>query len=123
MIIYAKHMWPDAIDASLWLYAIRLSCNIDNSTIRNTTYVLTNHDGLHNSKWDPRARIGIYIGPSPKHARSVHLILNPSTGLTSPQYHVRFDNLFRTTTNMHVRFNWKERCHFVKLLTDQYKVQ
>jgi hypothetical protein len=131
-------------------YAIRSSCDIDNSTIRNTTfnssieefanvavrpklihfrpfgfpaYVLTNHDGLHNSKWDPRARIGIYIGPSSKHARLVHLILNPSTGLTSPQYHVRFDNLFQTTPNMHIKFNWKVRCHFVKVLTNQNKVR
>jgi hypothetical protein len=143
-------MWPDAIDASLWPYAIRLSCNIDNSTIRYTTFnsrieeianvavrpklrhfypfgcpsfIITNHNGLHYSKWDPRARIGIYIGSSPKHSRLVHLILNPSTGLTSPQYHVRFDNLLQTTTNMHVRFDWKERFHFVKLLTNQNKVQ
>jgi hypothetical protein len=150
MIIHAKHMWPDVIDASLWTYEIRLSGYIDNSTIQHTTfnshieefanvavraklrhfhpfrcpaYVLIRHDRTKISKWDPKSKIGVYIGSSPKHARSVHLILNPSTGLTSPQYHMRFDDLFQTTTNMHVRFNWKVKCHFVKELTYQDKAQ
>ena len=51
------------------------------------------------SKWMPRARLGIYLGFSPNHARNVALVLNPITGLVSPQYHVRFDDLFETTRN------------------------
>jgi hypothetical protein len=50
-------------------------------------------------KWMPRARLGIYLGFSPNHARNVALVLNPTTGLVSPQYHVRFDDLFETTLN------------------------
>ena len=45
----------------------------------------------------PRARLGINLGFSLHHARSVALILNPRTGLVSPQYHVKFDDLFETT--------------------------
>eukprot|EP00934_Nitzschia_sp_Nitz4_P000920 Nitzschia sp. Nitz4//scaffold577_size2809//140//955//NITZ4_009285-RA/size2809-processed-gene-0.1-mRNA-1//-1//CDS//3329554798//920//frame0 len=61
-------------------------------------YVL--HDALAagNSfnKWFPRARLAINLGPSPAPARSVCLALNPLTGMVSPQYHVKFDDLFET---------------------------
>ena len=46
------------------------------------------------SKWEQRARIGIYLGHSPFHAGSVALVLNPRTGLVSPQFHVVFDDNF-----------------------------
>ena len=49
-------------------------------------------------RWMPRSRLGINLGFSLLHARSVALILNPRTGLVSPQYHVKFDDLFETTT-------------------------
>ena len=48
------------------------------------------------SKWKPRARLGIYLGRSPRHSRNVHLVLSTSTGLVSPQFHVEFDDLFTT---------------------------
>jgi len=47
-------------------------------------------------KWSPRARLGVNLGPSPFHARNVYLILNPTTGLVSPQFHVSFDDFFET---------------------------
>ena len=47
-------------------------------------------------KWQARSRLGIYLGPSPNHSRSISLILNPRTGHTSPQYHVKHDNFFET---------------------------
>ena len=46
-----------------------------------------------------RARLGIYLGPSPSHARTVALILNPRTGHVSPQFHVKFDDFFETVGN------------------------
>ena len=52
----------------------------------------TNPKGV--PKWDPRARLGIYLGRSPAHAGNVALVLNPNTGLVSPQYHVVFDDDF-----------------------------
>ena len=45
-------------------------------------------------KWDPRSRLGIYLGHSPSHAGSVALVLNPRTGLVSPQFHVVIDDDF-----------------------------
>ena len=64
-------------------------------------YVLEDHlaTGKAIPKWMPRARLGIYLGFSTNHARNVALVLNPTTGLVSPQYHVRFDDLFETTRN------------------------
>ena len=52
---------------------------------------------LHNDskglpKWEPRSRLGIHLGHSPAHAGSVALVLNPSTGHVSPQYHLVFDS-------------------------------
>ncbi len=45
-------------------------------------------------KWKARATLGIYIGRSPIHARSVALVLNLKTGRVSPQFHVQFDPSF-----------------------------
>jgi hypothetical protein len=54
------------------------------------------------SKWTDRSRIGIYLGRSPIHARSVALVLNIDTGRVSPQYHVQFDPSFQT-----IRKSWE----------------
>ena len=67
------------------------------------------------NKWDPRARLGIYIGNSPRHARSVSLILNLSTGHVSLQYHVQHDEFFETVKETDTRANlsrWKRLAGF-----------
>ena len=51
-------------------------------------------------KWEPRSRIGVYLGHSPFHADSVVLVFNPFTGRVSPQYHVVFDDDFTTVKHM-----------------------
>jgi hypothetical protein len=51
------------------------------------------------SKWQERARVGIHLGTSPVHARIVSLVLGLETGLVSPQFHVKHDDLFETTTH------------------------
>jgi hypothetical protein len=52
--------------------------------------------GIRAPKWGIRARLAIYIGSSPDHARSVSNLLSLTTGLVSPQYHVRHDDTFQT---------------------------
>jgi hypothetical protein len=47
-------------------------------------------------RWDPRARLGLNLVPSPTHARNVHLVLNLTSGLVSLQFHVRFNDFFET---------------------------
>ncbi len=47
-------------------------------------------------KWEPRSRMGIYVGRSSSHAYNVGLILNPRTGHVSPQFHVVYDDDYTT---------------------------
>ena len=62
-------------------------------------YVLTEaiQDNKKPPRWDPRTRVGIYLGRSTSHASDVAWILNPITDHISPQYHVIFDDNFSTT--------------------------
>ena len=52
------------------------------------------------SNWDPRARIGIYLGHPPSHAGSVALVMNPKTGLVSSQFHLVFDDNIETVPHL-----------------------
>ena len=64
-------------------------------------------------KWDPRSRLGIYVGRSPFHVGSVALVLNPRTGHVSPQFHVVFDDDFSTVPFLHstdVPPHWEALC-------------
>jgi hypothetical protein len=51
-------------------------------------------------KWEPRSRIGVYLGHSPFHVGSMALVFNPKTAKISPQYHVVFDNDFTNVPYM-----------------------
>ena len=69
----------------------------------------TNPKGV--PKWEPHARLGIYIGRSPAHAGNVSLVLNPKTRLVSPQFHVVFDDNFMTVPHLQkctVPPNWEK---------------
>ena len=125
MMIHAMHKWKDAAAPQLWPYAIRLANEVINLTPRSKdgeiplslfarssdpprletlhpfgcpAYVLENtlQQGTKIGKWENRSRIGMYLGPSPTHARSVHLIMSIKTGLVSPQFHVKFDDFYET---------------------------
>ena len=70
-------------------------------------------------EWQARSRPGIYLGLSLNHSRSISLILNPRTGHTSPQYHVKHDDFFETvnpnkTTNFDAQPpEWKYLARFL----------
>ena len=65
-------------------------------------------------KWFRRARMGVYLGRSPLHARSVALVLNIKTGIVSPQFHVAFDDMFETVNRVEDAYknNWISTTHF-----------
>ena len=46
---------------------------------------LQNYGGAGPPKWEPRSRIGVYIGNSPFHAGSVEIVWNTTTGRVSSQ--------------------------------------
>ena len=64
------------------------------------------------NKWEGRSVLGIYLGPSPHHAGYVSLVLNLTTGNTSPQFHVGHDDFFETTrynrSNAIAKSNWQK---------------
>ena len=53
-------------------------------------------------RWDPRSRVSIYLGHSPKHTSNVMLVLNISTGHVSPQYQLILNNDFTTVQSMRI---------------------
>lgn len=64
-------------------------------------------------KWEPRSSLRIYVGLSPLHSTNVAMVLNPYTGLVSPQYHVVFDDHFQTLDALRrdtVPEAWKRLC-------------
>ena len=110
---------------NLWPYAMRHANDVANATPRKgqefsplelfsgvqiapklrhfhafgcPTYMLDNalQSGQGAPKWKECSRLGVYLGPSPNHARSIALVLNPRTGHVSPQFHVKFDDFFKT---------------------------
>ena len=64
-------------------------------------------------KWDPRARLGVYLGHSPHHATSTALVLHLETLNVSPQFHVIYDDNFQTITSLAydaIPPNWRSLC-------------
>ena len=117
-------LWPFAMDYAVYLWnkmpkkdgsnspeEIFYSIKSDYSAIREAkcwgcpAYVLDPklQDGKKLPRWSPRSKLGQFLGRSKRHAGSVGLIRNLSTGKVSPQYHVVYDNHFTTVdsvTNM-----------------------
>ena len=153
MLIHANARWPEAVNTYLWPYALRLVCEAFNESPTKKmgwtpveiftqssvmpefkhwrpfgcpVYVLDqalqNAGGIK-EKWSERSRVGVYLGRSPFHARSVALVLNLNTGRVSPQFHVKFDPAFQT---MRKAFggksppsHWQAVCGFTDLKPSQ----
>jgi hypothetical protein len=144
MLLHAESKWPDVILANLWPYALReaketLNANpnkvkgkVANQVFASSdtptvlrhfhpfgcpTYVLNDNlaSGKSIPKWHKRARLGVYLGRSPNHAQSIALVMNLATGLMSPHYHMKFDDLFETVKEQATYPNrWKVATHFRK---------
>jgi hypothetical protein len=57
-------------------------------------------DGHKIPKWEPHACLGLFVGFLPLHLSLVQLVLNILTGKISPQYHVVFDDPFKTVPSL-----------------------
>ena len=74
-------------------------------------------DGNKLPKWQPKASRHINMGFSPRHASTVPLVLNPSTGAMMAEYHVMFDDWFQTISGSDSdipNLNSKERSDLFK---------
>ena len=142
-------LWPEMITIMLWPFALKHAADRHNLVTINShgwtplerfsgerrkidaslfhtwgcpTFVLD--DRLQSGsgkapKWEPRSRLGVYLGISPFHANSVALVLNPKTGHVSPQYHVIFDDDYSTLSYMRQS---KIPPHWKKMITKSSKV-
>jgi hypothetical protein len=146
MLIHAIRRWPTAINTHLWSLALRYANDMHmHAPMRNggktpierfsdtkvwwnphhshtfgcPVYVLDNElqAGKKIPKWNERARVGIFIGHSPEHARTVSLVLSLSSGLTSPQFHCQYDDTFQTVKrsfgNDPPVSKWQKACGFI----------
>ena len=129
MLLHAQFRWPEAVGSILWPFALKMACELRNTTrLRDNKtpeqrFAATEHPPTlqhHHPfgcpcyvldptlqgnvsklpRWEPRSRVGVYVGHSPHHAGSVALVLNLSTGHVSPQFHVVFDDDFSTVPNL-----------------------
>ena len=66
---------------------------------------------IHN-KWEYRSKVGIYLGRSPNHGRNIALVLDRTTGLVSPQFHVKFDPGFQTVKEDKFDTLWQMKVGF-----------
>ena len=145
MLAHGHHLWPEVVTKSLWPYALKASVRARNKyhldenglspeeklsgikmkhSLKHEhplfcpVYVLDRrlqggHGGL--PKWNPRSSAGVYLGHSPDHSSDVALVLNLTTGLVSPQYHVIFDDTFSTVEALQQKkepTNWENLCKF-----------
>ena len=126
MMIHSAMHWPEVSDVELWPMAVKHAvhvfnrmpsidtgiCPLDKFTRQRfqqnklhdlhvwgcPVYVLDKRtaDGIKIPKWAPRSNRYIYMGVSDKHSSTVPLLLNPETGVISPQFHVVVDEWFAT---------------------------
>ena len=145
MLLHAEARWPKAVHTCLWPYALRTANEMRNSlpdksnispsekfsTVKVQPKLSDYHVfgcpvfALHNTlqasnmlrRWEPRARLGIYLGPSPRHARNVSLVLNMDTGLVSPQFHVSHDDFFETIKDdrYQATSSWQQLAGFTRV--------
>ncbi len=128
MMLHAKLRWPKAVSTKLWPMAMKhaqhllnhvpnqnnmcpmdiiLKMVVPRHVLQHThvwgapVFVLDPRlqDGHKIPKFDPRSRQGLNLGWSPKHASTVPLVLNLTTGKVSPQFHVVFDDWFSTVSS------------------------
>ena len=66
-------------------------------------------------KWNPRSRLGIYLGQSPIHNQNVALVLDIESGYMSPQFHVKFDTSFHTVRQQTMpKSTWLHATKFIE---------
>ena len=117
MMLHGLRKWSSMLSIHLWLYGLCTANDICNSTLRKGSdispiklfsgvtmrsklkhyhsfgcplYVLDKALQAQKSlpKWQSRARLSMYLGPSPNHSCSMSLVLNPRTGHVSLQFHI-----------------------------------
>jgi hypothetical protein len=143
-LLHAIHSWPSAVTINLWPYALVYINEVYNATTTLKTgkspleafsqtvislkvldfhpplcpvYVLYNglqSGGSRPNKWVRRSRVAINLGQSPRHERSVALVLSLLTGYVSAQFHLKHDAFFETVRDVNAmpQSKWQELAKF-----------
>lgn len=153
-LIHAIRRWTDSITTQLWPYALRnanvainqllppkaISAPINVfSNLKGMlelkykhpfgcpAYVLDRkmQSGMKGYKWESQARIGVYVGNSEYYANNVSLVLSLSSGMVTPQFHVKHDDNFITLShhmgNVIPKSQWQSKCGFLEATRNKYK--
>ena len=126
MLLHAMIHWPEETELNLWPFAVDYAVYLWNLMPREKSGLSptelfyatkSNHEELQNAKvwgcpvyvldptlqdgkklprWQPRSRLGQFLGRSKSHASSVGLIKNIATGKVTSQFHVVYDDHFST---------------------------
>jgi hypothetical protein len=126
MMLHVALRWPGYADQDLWPMAMCHAVHLWNHTPKMASglapieifsesksdyhHLLNAHpwgcpvyilepklrEGHKIPKWEPRSRHGQFMGISPNHSSSVHLVRNLQTGSITPQFHLVFDDFFET---------------------------
>lgn len=148
-LLHAIARWPEVITFHLWPYALRHANNIRNNlpdSINGSSpldrysksgvqanlsnfhafgcpvYALHSslQDGNSVPKCHSRSRLGVHLGQSPRHARTVSLVMNLTTGHVSPLFHVRHDEYFETVRpdagNATTQSHWQQLAVLTNIL-------
>ena len=129
IMLHALIHWPEHVSLDLWPFAIKYAVYLWNRLPRGKSglspselyfdtksvyqelhaakvwgcpaYVLDPRiqDGKKIPRWNPRSKMGQFLGRSDEHAGSIGLIRNLKTGAVSTQFHVVYDNHFSTVTS------------------------
>ena len=129
LMIHASMHWPEAFKMDLWPFAMDYAALLYNNTpglksgrapiekltgVRFNCQILSRakvwgcpafvlsaklQDSKKIPKFQPRARLGQFLGFSTQHSSLIGNIRNLQTGHVSPQWHVAYDELFETTTS------------------------
>ena len=72
------------------------------------------------SKWEPKARRGVYVGLSPAHSSNIPLVMTLKTGYVTLQYHVVFDNYFSMVesggSDNGTAELWDKNCFLIRII-------
>lgn len=115
--------WPQAIDYAVWVFIFNRLPNLSTGILPNKLWFRVQHvdnkicrahvfgcpvyvldallqDGKKMPKRNPRARLGLFLGFLDLHSSLVPLVLNVETGHITPQFHIIFDDKFKTVNSL-----------------------
>jgi hypothetical protein len=131
-LLHAQNLWPNAITNNPWPYALQKAAvglnqtkykdndvspleifsnakinfkSRDFHTFGCPMYLLQTGSTIKGPKWNSRARLAIYIGPSMNHACLIGLALSLQTGLVAPVFYAKYDDGFSTVSD--AKSNWQ----------------